>query len=71
LAASRRFGCERTLCALQCNDHGYLIANQVSDQRRQQIVFTTCPPVFDRDVPVLDVANFAKASTEKAEVLTR
>ena len=67
----RRFGCKRTLCAFQCNDHGYLTANQLSSQRRQLIVFTMCPPVFDRHVPALDVTGFTQASAKRGEILTR
>src|SRR5262245_24519831 len=67
----RRFGRKRTLCALKGNDHGYLTANQFGGQRRQLIVFTMCPSVFDRYVPVLDVTSFTQASTEIGEVLTR
>jgi len=67
----RGFGRKRTLCALQGNDHGYLTANQFGGQRRQLIVFTMCPPVFDRYVPFLDVTSFTQASTEIGEILTR
>ena len=54
----RRFGCKRTICAFQYNDHGYLTANQFGDQCRQPIVSTLCPPVFDLDVTTLDVTSF-------------
>src|SRR5215510_14902654 len=67
----RGFGRKRTLCAFQGNDHGYLTANQFCGQRRQLIVFTMCPPVFDRYVSFLDVTSFTQASTEICEILTR
>ena len=67
----RGFGRKRTLCAFQGNDHGYLTANQFGGHRRQLIVFTMCPPVFDRYVPFLDVTSFTQASTEIGEILTR
>jgi hypothetical protein len=63
----RCFGCKRTLRALQYNDHGYLTANQFGGQRRQLIVSTLCPPVFDRHVPVLDVTGFAQASMKRRD----
>src|SRR5262249_32396470 len=59
-----RFGCKRTLCAFQCNDHGYLTANQLSGQRSQLIVFTMGIPVFDRYVLAFDVTGFTQASTK-------
>jgi hypothetical protein len=65
----RRFGCKRTVCTLQDNDHGHLSANQFGDQRRQPIVSTLCPPVFNRDVLAFDVTDILQASTEIGEVL--
>ena len=67
----RRFGCKRTMCALQYNDHGYLTANQFGDQYRQLIVSTLCPPVFDRHVLALDVTGLTQASAKRGEILTR
>src|SRR5262249_26000380 len=67
----RCFSCKRTLCALQYNDHGYLTANQFGGQRRELIVSTLCPPVFDRHVPVLDVTGFLQALTKRREMFTR
>jgi hypothetical protein len=55
-----RFGCKRTLCALQYNDHGYLIASQFGSKGRQLIVSALCPPVCDGDVLALDVTGFAR-----------
>ena len=62
----RRFGCKRTLCAFQRNDHRYLTANQFSGQRCQLVVFTMCIPVFDRYVPALDITDFTQASAKEA-----
>ena len=67
----RRFGCKRTLCAFQRNNHRYLTANQFSGQRCQLIVFTMCIPVFDRYVPALDITDFTQASAKRGEILTR
>ena len=41
------------------DDHGHLTANQIGRQRRQPIVLTFRPAVFDRDVLALDEAGFA------------
>src|SRR5207244_2261635 len=60
---------KRTICALQYNDHGYLTANQFGDQRRQPIVSTLCPPVFDRHVLVLDVTGVTQAAEKSREIL--
>src|SRR5947208_14640651 len=65
----RPFGGKRTTCALQYNDHGYLTANQFSDQRRQRIVSTLRPAVFDRHVLVLDVTGVTQASAKSGEIL--
>ncbi len=67
----RRLGCKRTMCALQDNDHGYLAANQFCDQRRQPIVLTLCPPVFDRHVPALGVTGLTQASLKSGKILAR
>src|SRR5262249_32327252 len=65
----RRFGCECTLCAFQDNDHGYLTANQFGGQRWQQIVFTMCPSVFDREVLPLDVTAVTQALVKSGKKL--
>jgi hypothetical protein len=59
------------MCALQDNDHGYLAANQFCDQRRQPIVLTLCPPVFDRHVPALGVTGLTQASLKSGKILAR
>ena len=41
------------------DDHGHLPANQIGRQRRQPIILTVRPAVFDRDVLALDIAGFA------------
>src|SRR5215471_20589366 len=56
-----RFGCKSTLCALQYNDHGYLIPGQFGSKDRQLIVSALCPPVFDGDVLALYVTDFSHA----------
>jgi hypothetical protein len=56
-----RFGCKRTICALQYNDDGHMQANQFGDQRRQHIVSTLSPPILDRDVLALDVTSISQA----------
>src|SRR4051812_13838365 len=66
---SRSFGCKGTICALQCNDHGYLTANQVGDQRRESIVLTPRPEVVERHVPALDVTGVTQASVKSCENL--
>jgi hypothetical protein len=64
-----RFGCERTICALQYNDHGYLTANQFGNERREPIVSTLCPPVFNCHVLAFDVTGILQASAKSGEVL--
>jgi hypothetical protein len=64
----RRFGCKRTICALQYNDHGHLTANQFAGQHRQPIVSTLRPPVFDRHVLVLDVTGVTQTSAKSGEI---
>jgi hypothetical protein len=65
----RRFGCKCTIRALQYNDHGYLMANQFGDQRREPIVLTLCPPVFNRHVLAFDVTGILQASAKSGEIL--
>jgi hypothetical protein len=57
-----------TICALKYNDHGNLTVDQFDGQRRQLIVSTLCPPVFDRDVFVLDVTGLTEPSSKSGEI---
>ena len=54
LAASAAGGADR-------DDHGHLAANQIGRQRRQPIVLTFRPAVFDRYIAALDIAGFIQA----------
>jgi hypothetical protein len=44
--------------------HGHLATNQIGGQRRQSIVVSLRPAVFDRHVPTLDIAGFACAAAK-------
>jgi hypothetical protein len=66
----RCFGSERTIRALQRHDHGYLTANQFRDQRREPIVSTFSPPIFDRHVLALDVPGVGEAAAKGSEKVT-
>ena len=46
-------------------DHGDLTADQIGRQRRQPVVLTLRPAVFDRDVLALDEAGFLQALAER------
>ena len=48
------------------DDHGHLAADQIGRQRRQSIVLTLRPAVFDRHVLALDIAGFVQALAERA-----
>jgi hypothetical protein len=50
--------------ATEHGDYGHLSANEVGRQRRQPIVMTLRPAVFDRDILVFDVADFVQAPAE-------
>ena len=65
----RSFGCKRTSRALQSNDHRYLTANQLGDQRRESIVLTLRPEVLERHVPAFDVTGVTQASVKSRENL--
>ena len=49
-------------------DHGDLPANQISRERRQLIILTLGPAVFDRHVAALGKAGFAQSLTEGGNV---
>ena len=46
------------------NDHGHLAADQIGRHRRQPIVLTFRPAVFDRDVVALDIAGLVQTFAE-------
>jgi hypothetical protein len=45
--------------------------SQFRHQRRQPIVLTLCPPIFDRHVPALDVTGVTQASVKSGKKLAR
>jgi len=45
------------------------VANQFGYQRRQLIISTLCPPVFDRHILILDVTGLLQASAKVSEIL--
>src|SRR5262249_20704911 len=47
-------------------NHSNLATNQVGRQRRQLVVLTLCPAIFDRHVLALDIASFFQALAERA-----
>jgi hypothetical protein len=47
-------------------DHVHPTANQIGRQRRQPVVLTIGPAVFDRYSPILDVARLIQAKAERA-----
>jgi len=47
-------------------DNGHLLANQIGGQRRQSIILTIRPTVFDGDVFALDIAHFFETALEAA-----
>ena len=47
-----------------CDNNVDLIVNEISRQRRQPIVVTFRPAVFDRQVFALDIAGFLQGLTE-------
>ena len=48
-----------------CDDHRHLAADQIGRQRRQSIVLTFRPAIFDRDVLALDIAGLLQALAER------
>src|SRR4029453_19389445 len=52
-------------------NHSHLTMNKISRESRQSIVLTLCPSIFDRDIPVLDVAGFGEASVERGNCVTQ
>jgi hypothetical protein len=61
--------CGRTLCSecgrgRVCDDDGHLPVNQFRCHRRESIVLTLGPAVFDRDRTPLDVACFGQSLAE-------
>jgi len=61
---SRRLGSECRRSAAGCHDHGHLTANEIGRQRRQPIIMTLRPAVFDRHVPAFNEAGFPQALVE-------
>ena len=51
-----RFSCQRGPDASSRSDDADLMPKQVADERRQSIVLTLGPAIFDRDVLSLDVS---------------
>ena len=49
----------------RCDDHVHLPTNQISRERRQSIILTLGPAVFDRHVAALDVAHFTQTVAER------
>ena len=62
----RRLGRERRSEVPARGDHGHLTANQIGRQRRQAIVLTLRPAVFDRHVLALDIAGLLQALAKRA-----
>src|SRR6516162_11341491 len=61
------FGCLRGY-GTGCGDHGHSLADEVSQQFRQAIVFAFQPVILDRHVLALDVAGFTKAFAETGHI---
>jgi len=51
------FCCESRGCASR-GDHVHFLAHQICRQSRKSIIVTLRPAVFERDIPVFDVAGF-------------
>jgi hypothetical protein len=56
--------CEAGRGRAACGNDGDFTANEIGGQRRQSIVLTVRPPIFDRHVPALDVSGLAQALAE-------
>ena len=52
-------------------DHGHLAADQLGRQRRQPIVLTFRPAIFDRDILALDITGFAQTLAERGNEVAR
>src|SRR5258708_3390792 len=50
-----------------CDDHGHLIADEISSHCRQSLDLTIRPAVYHRHVLALDVAGFLEALTEPGQ----
>src|SRR6202451_796672 len=59
-----RFGRERRRKPACGGDDGNLAANQIGGQRRQPIVLSVRPAVFERYVPALDESVFVDATAK-------
>src|SRR5262249_56267567 len=53
--------------AVAGNDKGDLLANEIRCERRQTIVLTLCPAVFDRDALAFDIPGFGESLAETDE----
>src|SRR5262245_43270641 len=63
---SRCFGGECRRCGHR-RDYSYLTANEIGCKRRQSIVFTRRPAIFDCNVLALDKAGFAQSLAKTDE----
>ena len=59
-------GQRRDGAAARVNDR-HLAANQIGRQRRQAIILTLRPAVFDADIAVLDIAGVVQALAERRQ----
>jgi hypothetical protein len=60
LCGERRRGAEGS-------DHGHIAPQQFTDHRRQPIVLTLRPAIFDCHVPTLDISGFAQTLAERGD----
>jgi hypothetical protein len=63
----RRGFCRERRRSAGCGDHRDLPAHQIGRQRRQPIIVTLCPAIFDRHVAAFDEARFAQALAERGD----
>src|SRR5215813_4308212 len=64
----RGFGCQSRRCVSWCGDNGDLAAGQVGRHRRQKLVSTFGPAVFDRDVLALDITRMGQPFEERTHM---
>ena len=50
-------------------DDRHLAANQIGRQRRQAIILTLRPAVFDADIAVFDIAGVVQALAERRQIV--
>jgi hypothetical protein len=62
------FGRKRRLREAAGDNHGHATADQVGDDRRQTIVVTVQPMVFDRHASTLDIVGFTEGVAERGRV---